>query len=190
MVLLCLEGELGSGKTLGLTYLAALNYNKGRTIYSNYELRFPYTYVDTIEMISEMENCFAALDEFWLWADSRASHSKKNKIISTVLLQSRHIDCDIGFTAQSFHQIDRRIRHVTDFIIRPMLNKSETKCTLFWYSKASAKPAKIMRFSTGNVFPLYKSTGRDSIISQLKDDPDKKKQDKNLKRSVKLQDHS
>jgi len=64
MVLMGILGELGSGKTLALTYLALRNYSlKQRTIYSNYNLKFPHIHVKTPDDVLGMKDGFAALDE-------------------------------------------------------------------------------------------------------------------------------
>ena len=57
-------GTLGSGKTCGMTYLAYLNFLKGRQIYSNYGIRLPNVIrVNSPEDVLNMADGFAALDE-------------------------------------------------------------------------------------------------------------------------------
>jgi hypothetical protein len=57
-------GELGAGKTLGLTYMVLRNYHKGRKIYANYALKsIPYTPVTNPEQIETMNDGFFAGDE-------------------------------------------------------------------------------------------------------------------------------
>src|SRR3989304_7175833 len=96
MVLVAIVGELGCGKTLALTYLAWHNYiNKGRQLYSNYSLKMPYTAIETTEDINDMHSGVFCGDELWLWLDSRASHSKKNRFIAAILAKSRKRDLEI-----------------------------------------------------------------------------------------------
>lgn len=155
IVLLGIVGELGSGKTLALTYLAWRNYSKGMKIYSNYKLNFPYTPIQTPDDIINMKDGFASLDELWLYADSRLSASKKNKFVTMVLAKSRKRSINIGFTTQSFGQVDKRIRTVTDFVCLPKLNNSETVCKLAVYSNPSMSLMRTFRFKTQAIFNMY-----------------------------------
>lgn len=155
MVLIGIIGELGSGKTLSLTYMALRNYYKNKTIYSNYKLNFPYKPISNVDDIVGMKNGFLCADELWTWVDSRVSGSKKNKFITMVLAKSRKRGIDIGYTAQYFKSIDVRIRSVTDFIALPKLNDKETICTLPVYSNPSFKLQKIFKFRAGQIFKLY-----------------------------------
>lgn len=148
-------GELGSGKTLALTYLALRNYHKGRKLYSNYNLKLPFTKVTTPEDIVNMREGFLCADELWTWADSRLSGSKKNKFLTLVLAKSRKRGINIGYTAQYFKSVDVRIRTVTDFLCMPKLNESETVCTLFVYSNPSMQIQRVFKFRTQPVFNLY-----------------------------------
>jgi len=66
MVLMAITGNLGSGKTLSLTYLAYRNLLKGMKIYSNYHLKMPYTHVGTVKQLDRMTQGFFAGDESWL----------------------------------------------------------------------------------------------------------------------------
>jgi hypothetical protein len=163
MVLVAIIGELGCGKTLALTFLAWHNYqNKGKKIFSNYKFKtIPFEYVSEAEDINNMHSGFFAGDELWLWLDSRSSHSKKNKFISSILIKSRKRNLEIVYTTQSFFQIDVRVRNITDFIITPVLSKSERTCKLLWYTKESFmmnKPVKIIKFKTKDFFDMYDTT--------------------------------
>lgn len=162
MVLVAIIGELGCGKTLGLTFLAWHNANRGKKIYSNYKLvDIPHTYVDKTEDIDDMHNGFFAGDEMWLWLDSRSSHSKRNKFISSILIKSRKRNMEIVYTTQSFYQIDVRIRNITDYIVTPVMSRSGSTCKLMWYTKGSFylnKPIKIIRFNTKPFFAMYDTT--------------------------------
>lgn len=67
MVLFAIVGELGSGKTLALTYLAWKNWFFRRTkVYSTYHLyKIPYIFVDSIAKFDSMREGFVAGDEYW-----------------------------------------------------------------------------------------------------------------------------
>jgi hypothetical protein len=168
MVLICFEGELGAGKTASLTYFALRNYQKHRKIYANYHLNFPYTAVTSIEQIEDMREGFFAGDELWLWLDSRSSGSQKNKAISAILLKSRKRGIQIGYTTQNFHQMDRRIRHITDFIATPTLNKHETKCSILVWSHPAMRLVKVYKFKTHEIFPLFDTNEEIKELPKIK----------------------
>jgi hypothetical protein len=52
--------NLGAGKTLSLTYLAFRNYCKGKKIFSNYKLQFPYQKIESVDDIENIRNGFFA----------------------------------------------------------------------------------------------------------------------------------
>jgi hypothetical protein len=58
------------------------------------------------------------LDEAHIFLDSRNSASKRNKIISYFLLQTRKKGCHLYYTTQRFHQIDKRLRDNSDVLIQ------------------------------------------------------------------------
>jgi len=130
MVLLAVVGELGAGKTLTLTYLAIKQHlERGRKIYSNYRLYgVPYFHVDSIPDIESMSQGFVALDEMWLWIDARCSLQQKNRVTSSILLKSRKRGLTIAYTTQSFDQVDKRVRKITDFMAYPILSVGNSYC--------------------------------------------------------------
>jgi ABC-type dipeptide/oligopeptide/nickel transport system ATPase component len=117
-------GELGCGKTLLLTHLGKLMHDCGYTVYSNYKLNFPHNLIDEANILSnltkESKNIFL-FDELWLTADSRKSMSLSNFILSSSVLQSRKLSCDIFYTTQHSRQVDIRIRNVTNLFFRPSI---------------------------------------------------------------------
>lgn len=189
----CFETELGnffttrngkvgvsgnSGKTLCLTYLAWRKYLKGLDVFSNYHLKFPpypngmksprVMYIKNINDVLAMQSGYACLDELWNSLDSRMSGSKKNKLVSQILLKSRKREIHIGYTTQSFHQVDKRIRDTTSFIAEPRLNSSETICRLQIRTLPSREIMKIYRFPTADIFRLYDT--REEVGSLFGDD--------------------
>jgi len=171
-------GELGAGKTLSLTYLAYRNFMKGRKIYSNYKLSFPYTKVTSIEQLEDMKSGFFAGDELWLWIDARASTSKKNKVVSSILLKSRKRDIHFSYTTQSFSQVDKRVRNITDFIAVPMLSPRENWCRLLIMTNPSHSIVKTIKFRTENVFKMYDTTEEIEPIDSMIGEQEEKKKDK------------
>lgn len=132
MVLFCIVGELGAGKTLALAYLAWNNwFKKGRRIFSNFDFYgFPYTKVDSLPDLEKMQSGFFSGDELWSWLDSWEGKSEKRRLISSILLKSRKRDITIAFTSQGLNQIVKRIRDITDFIAYPIVSVDGTYCRL------------------------------------------------------------
>jgi len=178
MVLFAIVGELGAGKTLALSYLAWSNwYKKKRKIFSNYNFYgFPYTHVDTIPSLDKMKEGFFAGDELWLWLDSRSSKSEKQKIIASILLKSRKRGITIAYTTQSFHQVEKRIRDITDFIAYPMMNLDNTWCRLEIFR--GSKPTMATRIKPPIYFycePIYAIYNTYEEISEITTDQEEKK---------------
>lgn len=129
MVLWALVGKMGGGKTLLMTYFIFINYiEKLNNVYTNYALNFPkrkdgYS-PQRINMDwlldpnnAELFNCSIGLDEIWVEMDSRNASSNINKAMSYILLQSRKRNVDIFMTAQTYMQLDKRVRNNADFIV-------------------------------------------------------------------------
>ncbi len=167
MVLMGIIGNLGAGKTLALTYLAWRNYRKGLRVYANYDIKIPYTPIRTVRDILAMQDGFFAGDELWSWIDCRASMQKKNMVIGNFLLTSRKRDVNFAFTAQSFNQIDIRIRRVCDFLAVPHLTIDEKICRLLVFSYPSLTPIKTYKFRTQPIFDLFDTK---EVISSLPDE--------------------
>jgi hypothetical protein len=154
-------GELGSGKSLALTYLAWSNYMKKRkNLFANYALfGMRYQEVKCIEQLNSMKEGFFAGDELWLWLDSRCSRSQKNKAVADILLKSRKRDLTIAYTSQNVHQMDRRIRDVTDFVAYPMMSPDNSFCRLEIFRGCrpsfSNRVKPPLYFLCERVYPLY-----------------------------------
>jgi len=165
-------GELGSGKTLGLTFLGWKNwYYRKKKIYSNYHLyKIPYIYIDSVEKLDQMKDGFALLDEFWLWIDARTTRSNKNKIVSDILLKSRKRGLTYCFTAQILDLLDKRVRKVMDFTAYPILNPQENLCKVAIFRTGYPKKAHYLRtfyFKTHIIFNLYDTNEE---IAQIQDE--------------------
>jgi len=89
--------------------------------------------------------------------NSRVSGSKKNKLISAILLKSRKRGINIGYTAQHLSQVDKRMRNITDFIAVPQLTPQETWCRLRVYHAISGQLIKMYKFETAPIFKMYKT---------------------------------
>jgi len=141
MAIFCIEGGIGTGKTLtGVTY-ALRDLYAGKRLYMNVKLKnIPKKFEKNIiyltkENIAEifekvkrkewdMTNSTIFIQEAHNYMDSRNSASTKNKALSYWILQSRHTgkgSCDIIYDTQEISQVDIRLRRNTDFIIHPKI---------------------------------------------------------------------
>jgi hypothetical protein len=183
MVLIAVVGEMGSGKTLSTTYLAYKKYKKEKlNIFANYHIKFPpnpegeitptITFLNGIDDVRKMRDGYACLDELWASADCRQSNTKKNKFITEVLLKLRKRGVNVAYTCQSFHQIDKRIRDVTDFIAKPHLNRDESICRLEIFSLPDMNLVKIRKFPTRPFWHCFDTN--EEVASLFGDDDDSK----------------
>lgn len=77
-------------------------------------------YVTCIDDISKIYNGVFFADEFWHWIDSRGSgFNEINKIVSDIMLTSRKRGFSIVYESKLIHMTDRRIRELTDYVLRP-----------------------------------------------------------------------
>jgi hypothetical protein len=183
MVLIAIVGELGVGKTLALTYLAWNNYYyKGRQICANYNLYgIPFTPVLTLDDLKRMipmetataeqlltqKEIFFAGDELWRWIDSRCavmglSKQKtariENKVVTDILAASRKAFVTIGYTTQSYDQVDKRIKNITDFVFYPIILGDNTLCRVSVFRGSRPSIGNIMpdiRFFCEPMFAIY-----------------------------------
>jgi hypothetical protein len=121
MKIIGIIGKLGQGKTMTLALISHLYKLQGWKIYSNVKsLKDIDEYVPDIkEDFSDEHNVFSllALDEIYLYIDSRVHGSKKNRIYSYILMQSRKNNFDIIYTTNYYKNVDIRLRRLTDYVI-------------------------------------------------------------------------
>ena len=114
-MLISVLGNLGTGKTLFLTYMAS-KFN--REVYSNYELKLKhYKQLKVIDLLNLPNNIEVFIDEAYTWLESRVSSKALNRYLSYILLQSRKRTINIYITAQLFSSVDLRFREQSNIII-------------------------------------------------------------------------
>jgi hypothetical protein len=148
-MLMGIGGDLGAGKTLTMTRMMLLGWLAGSRIYTNkvlYGIPFiPLVSSNGVEMMTS--GVFGA-DELWSWIDSREWMKNKNKATTTVLLKSRHHGITIIYTAQRLHQVEKRIRDITNISSYPELTGSW--CKVNSYSHGSKMQPEYFR-----AIPIY-----------------------------------
>lgn len=156
MVVIGICGELGSGKTLTMTYLSEIKFHKkGIPVYANYGYKHRKEFVSKPENLKGLHDGCLALDEIWLWLDSRAFMKKANKFLGKLLLKSRRRGLHILYTAQDFSQVDKRLRNITDILIYPELSPKLQWCYVKSYQRFSGQHLHTIKFKTAPVFKLY-----------------------------------
>jgi len=170
MSIMVITGQLGSGKTLSLTYLAYRNFLKGKTIYANYTLKEPIKYIRLMKIsdLLNMRNGFFAGDEFWIELDTQTSSYLRRRIVNDILRRSRKRGVDCVITSQTMNQIPPRIAKVLDFIAFPILNRDASVCKLTIMN--GPKPTIVLKriwFLTKPIFNMYDTNEE---VSELLDD--------------------
>lgn len=87
--------------------------------------------------------------------DARSSITKKNKIISSILLKSRKRDIHIAYTTQSFSQVDKRIRNITDLIAIPVMSPTGRNILLHIVTNPAQSHIRTYKFNPQDYFDLY-----------------------------------
>lgn len=114
-MLVIILGNLGSGKTLIMTFLALLN---NKLIWSNYFIdSINYRELEVIDLFDLPDNINLLMDEGYAWLESRASHDSLNEYLSSILYHSRKTFTDIYITTPDFSTIDKRFRKLANYII-------------------------------------------------------------------------
>lgn len=115
-LLIFVNGPLGSGKTLLMTYFA-YKYRNSVDIYSNYHLDLENANDIGPHDVSQIREGLLLIDEAYTWIDSRESQDDLNKFMSKMLFQSRKRNMDMVISAQLTHSVDLRFRDLSDIII-------------------------------------------------------------------------
>ena len=115
-------GELGAAKTATLAFLAEHHAKNGSKIYANFMLtRVNFNLVSTMRDIDDIKKGYFCADELWQWLDSRTSQDEYNRQINQILLSSRKRGYNLLYTAQGLHQIDKRLRLITHYVLVPRI---------------------------------------------------------------------
>lgn len=113
-----LVGNLGRGKTLGMTMLGHYLYYETQydNVVTNYRTDLTTDYIENpveFDDISQNTEGIYLLDEIWAWADSRKS--QENDLMNEVVINSRKRGCLVIYTVQSLDMVDKRLRNNTDY---------------------------------------------------------------------------
>jgi hypothetical protein len=128
-------GDIGSGKTLSMVKYMLDMGKKGSELFVNFKLMFPKNIIvkyldnkffsDYTKSKFDIKKSIVAIDECHVYFDSRNAMSKRNKMFSKFVTQSRKRTVNLIFTTQDKNpelflasgQVELRLRKLTDFII-------------------------------------------------------------------------
>jgi len=119
MAIRCIAGNLGQGKTLTMVVDALARFRKERPqVYTNMtSLRFPEAvYIPGIDGLPTCENGLILLDEASTEMSSRFFHDQ-GRLVLAMLRQSRKNGLDLWYTAQSFDDVDKSLRDLTNEVV-------------------------------------------------------------------------
>jgi hypothetical protein len=107
----------GSGKTLYLVKKAYESYLKGKIVYSNVNLHFPFKQLDYNDIVEcNLENAIVIIDEGHQLLPSRKSLSAINiSIVDGFLSMVRKKGLELYFSTQTERKIDVRVREESDY---------------------------------------------------------------------------
>jgi hypothetical protein len=158
-----IEGDQGSGKTLTLVLAARMYLHDGFSIFVNFPLNeeyIPYTPIKTIADLQSATGGLLAMDEFYTWMDSRGSQTKQNKAASYLIFYTRKKMLDFFYTTHRFGHVDKRVRRLTDRRLMPMMSLDKRMCRVrvyarTWYSDEEFVEIKQFTFKTQPLFDLF-----------------------------------
>lgn len=130
MSLKVITGYKGAGKTAYCTQLCWEGHLRGRAIFSNYKLEFPFKPLDLKAMLDNpdwVKNGIIAIDEAQTFVDCRLAGSKKNRLFSYLMLQGRKRKIDIILTTQQLCNVDIRIRRNLEHLYECSALKKDVK---------------------------------------------------------------
>jgi hypothetical protein len=129
-----IDGTLGSGKTLIMTYYVLLHHLRGYNVLANYHLAYPHQLIRSVDEFIEFlpekgKKYCVAIDEVLEYMDSRSGGSKKNQVISKLALSARKTNMTIYYTQQVHTIADKRLRLITNVWIKPRFDKESQTIT-------------------------------------------------------------
>ncbi len=149
-------GDIGSGKTLGMTFFASRDK---RPVYSNYKIKIPnYRPLKPETLVTLEDASLALIDEAYAWLESRRSGADSSLYFSYILFQSRKRKTDIYMTNQLISTVDVRFRMMANIEVHCQSVKEGFEYTFFKVSSTNIYRPKtfILPISEAEkIYPLY-----------------------------------
>lgn len=123
-MLIGIEGDIGSGKTLYGVRCLKKDSDKGLKIVTNLKLNnIPYEPFDIDKFLNneeseKLKNATVLLDEITVYMDCRLGSSKQNLLMGYLVLQSRKRGLNIIYTTQNLDLVDyKRLVKYTNIVV-------------------------------------------------------------------------
>jgi hypothetical protein len=117
----------GNGKTISMVYDLFLDFEDGRTVFTNFETNFSII-LPMKKIILELKNnpkkyfdngISVGITEIQTALNSLGGSTEVIKTSSFVAAQTRKTNCDFKYDLQIFKELNNRFRNQTDIILRP-----------------------------------------------------------------------
>ena len=123
-MLIGIEGNVGSGKTILLVKYLKIDNNNNRKIFTNLKLAdIEYEDFNIDDFLSNKNNdrlfnATIGLDEITMYMDCRTGSAKQNLLMGYLVLQSRKRGIDIYYTTQDMDLVDyKRLVKYTNILV-------------------------------------------------------------------------
>lgn len=161
-MLTVITGNMGSGKTLLSTILAA-HTNPQTRVFSNYQLRLPnYTALEPELLMEKETKGLIIIDEAYVWLESRTSGNRANRYLSYILYQSRKKGFNFILTIQNISALEKRFREQADTLVICRNNQLAKRFEYFIYRKDFINYTRAVRYlpwkKAEPYFRLYETT--------------------------------
>ncbi len=178
-----ISGNLRSGKTLFMTWLAYQQHKNGIPVLANYNV----TFADLVapaeilimridEYIEKYDKCLLIIDDLHRIMDSRDSTTGENKIATDVTINSGKDGMTIAGTSQLSGMVDLRYRDIADYkVLCERLGKTKSRDARikawigmpnFRADRSLSLEKRIIR--VGDVCDLYDTTEKIQTNRRLK----------------------
>jgi hypothetical protein len=120
MNLIFFEGQMGNGKTLGMSIVAKDWAQRSNcTLYSNFGLKGskPFTSFNDFLDVAVQPSSIVCLDEIHNDIDSRDFNTNAVKYFSHIVFYLRKLRCILMMTSPLFENIESRVRNVTNIVV-------------------------------------------------------------------------
>ena len=112
----------GNGKTLSAVFLAKMEHDNGKTVYTNFYTNFSIMYkmADLLELFNDekLHDVVVIIDEAQIYLNnSGVSVATRRAIITKFIAQTRKSNVDIIITSQRFMQLHKELREQCDVIL-------------------------------------------------------------------------
>lgn len=181
-MLIGIEGNIGSGKTLYAVRCAKRDSDRGIKIVTNLNLiGIPYETFDINQFLDNkysesLKNATVILDEITVYMDCRLGSSKQNLLMGYLVLQSRKRGLNIIYTTQDLDLVDyKRLVKYTNIVVyaQPIYTKDiegkvveQENYRNYTLVDLRKKKDNITQFNM-KISPYYKYYDTDQIIEPL-----------------------